>query len=107
MSKSSNTIKIETLLASLGPEYKPMLAGLDASGSTAYSDVVAKLKKVEVRLKIGLQGLQGQNLARRIFAGNTNGFNRPRTRKEICYYYSKPGYFKKECKKLQVEQRSC
>jgi hypothetical protein len=52
--KPSNAIKTETLLASLGPEYKPMLAGLDASGSTAYNDVVAKLKKAEARLKIGL-----------------------------------------------------
>jgi hypothetical protein len=60
-SKPSDAIKTETLLASLGPEYEPMLAGLDASRSTAYNDVVAKLKKAEARLKTGLQG---QNLAR-------------------------------------------
>jgi hypothetical protein len=70
ISKSSNTIKTETLLASLRPEYEPTLAGLDASRSTAYNDVVAKLKKVEARLKIGLQGLQSQNLARLISTRN-------------------------------------
>jgi hypothetical protein len=54
MSKLSDAIKTETLLASLGLEYKPTLVELDASGSTAYNNVVAKLKKVEARLKTGL-----------------------------------------------------
>jgi hypothetical protein len=33
-----------------------MLAELDTSGSTAYNNIIVKLKKVEVRLKTGLQG---------------------------------------------------
>jgi hypothetical protein len=53
-SKPSDTIKTETLLASLGLEYEPTLAGLDASRSTVYNNVVAKLKKAEARLKTGL-----------------------------------------------------
>jgi hypothetical protein len=54
MSKLSNTIKTETLLASLGLEYKPMLAELNTSRLTAYNNVIVKLKKVEARLKTGL-----------------------------------------------------
>jgi hypothetical protein len=54
MSKLSNTIKTETLLASLGLEYKPTLVGLDTSKLTVYNNVIVKLKKVETRLKTGL-----------------------------------------------------
>jgi hypothetical protein len=54
MSKLSDAIKIETLLASLGLEYESMLAGLDASGLTAYNNIIVKLKKTEARLKTGL-----------------------------------------------------
>jgi hypothetical protein len=54
MSKLSNTIKIETLLASLELEYKPILAELDASRSTVYNNIIVKLKKAEARLKTGL-----------------------------------------------------
>jgi hypothetical protein len=53
-SKPSDTIKTETLLASLGLEYEPILVELDASESTAYNDVIVKLKKAEARLKTGL-----------------------------------------------------
>jgi hypothetical protein len=54
MSKLSNTIKIETLLASLELEYEPMLVGLDTSRLIAYNNIIIKLKKVEARLKTGL-----------------------------------------------------
>jgi hypothetical protein len=87
-------------LASLGPEYEPTLAELDASGSTAYNDIVAKLKKAEARLKTGLQGLQDQNLARLASTRNQGSFNRNRLKKGACHYCSKPGHFKREYKKL-------
>jgi hypothetical protein len=54
MSKLSDTIKTETLLASLELEYEPMLAGLDTSRLTVYNNVIIKLKKAEARLKTGL-----------------------------------------------------
>jgi hypothetical protein len=87
-------------LASLGPEYEPTLAGLDASGLTAYNDIIVKLKKAEARLKTGLQGLQNQNLARLASTRNQGSFNRNRLKKGACHYCSKPGHFKRECKKL-------
>jgi Zinc knuckle len=63
----------------------------------AYNDVIAKLKKAEVRLKTGLQD---QNLARLISTRNQGSFNRNRLKKRACHYCSKPGHFKRECKKL-------
>jgi Zinc knuckle len=94
-------------LASLGPEYEPTLAGLDASGSTAYNDVVAKLKKAEARLKTGLQGLHSQNLARLTSAGNQDTFDRKistegeginhGTRKGRCFHCGNTDHFIKEC----------
>jgi hypothetical protein len=44
-------MKIEALLASLGPEYEFIIARIDVSDTTIYKDVVAKLKKAEARLK--------------------------------------------------------
>jgi hypothetical protein len=40
-------MKIEALLASLGPEYEFMVAGIDVSDTTKYEDVVVKLRKAE------------------------------------------------------------
>jgi hypothetical protein len=54
MSKLSNAIKTETLLASLELEYKPILVGLDTSKLTVYNNVIVKLKKAETRLKTDL-----------------------------------------------------
>ena len=50
-SKPSEEMKIEALLASLGPEYEFIVAGIDVSDTTKYEDVVAKLRKAEARLK--------------------------------------------------------
>jgi hypothetical protein len=96
-SKPSDTIKTETLLASLGLEYKPILAELDTSGSTVYNDIIIKLKKAEARLKTGLQG---QNLARLTSIKNQGSFNRNRLKKRAYYYCSKSEHFKREYKKL-------
>ena len=57
--RSSEDMKIEALLASLGPEYESTVAGIDVSDTTKYEDVVAKLRKAEARLKGQGQG-QGQ-----------------------------------------------
>ena len=46
-SKPSEDMKIEALLASLGPEYESTVAGIDVSDTTKYEDVVAKLRKAE------------------------------------------------------------
>jgi gag-polypeptide of LTR copia-type len=46
-----NDIKIEALLTALGPEYEPTIASLDTSTTLVYEDVVASLRKAEVRLK--------------------------------------------------------
>lgn len=70
-----------------------MLAGLDTSGSTTYENVTAKLKKADVRLRTGLQGLQGQQLARLPSTRNQSSLDRNNRSK-------KPGHFKTECKKL-------
>jgi hypothetical protein len=51
-SKPSDVIKTKTLLAGLRPEYKSTLAGLNASGTTDFEDVIAKLRKAKARIKI-------------------------------------------------------
>jgi hypothetical protein len=49
--KLSDAIKIETLLASLGPKYKATLVGLEASSTTGFEETVSRLRKAETRLK--------------------------------------------------------
>ena len=49
--KPSDTIKTETLLAGLGPEYEVTLVGLDASSTTGFKEIVSRLRKAETRLK--------------------------------------------------------
>jgi hypothetical protein len=51
VSKPSNAIKTETLLAGPGPEYEVTLVGLDASSTADFKETVSKLRKAEVRLK--------------------------------------------------------
>jgi hypothetical protein len=50
-SKLSDAIKTETLLASLGPEYKVTLVGLEASSSVDFEETVLRLRKAETRLR--------------------------------------------------------
>jgi len=101
-SRPSDDIKIEALLASLGPEYEFIVAGIDVSDTTKYEDVVAKLRKAEARLKGQKQGQgQGQNMANFTTTGSSNKKGR---KKGPCYHCGKEGHLKRECKKLLAEQ---
>jgi hypothetical protein len=50
-SRPSDPIKIEALLAGLGPEYEATLAAIDASGSAGFEETVSRLKRAGLRLK--------------------------------------------------------
>src|ERR1700677_4043654 len=102
-SKPSDAIKTETLLAGLGPEYKATLVGLDASSTADFEETVSRLRKAETRLRAQGVDTLGQNLARR--TQNQNGSDKLQT-KGACYHCGKPGHFKREYRKLLVEQES-
>ena len=106
ISKPSDAIKTETLLAGLGPEYESTLAALEVGDNTNFEDVVSKLKKAEARLKGQGKTLEDQNLARRTFTRNTSGYDSVRTKNKACYHCGKPGHFQRQCRKLLAEQRS-
>ena len=41
--KLSDTLKTETLLSSLGPEYDATMAGLDVNGTASFEEVILRL----------------------------------------------------------------
>jgi hypothetical protein len=86
-SRPGEDMKIEVLLASLGPEHEFIVAGLDVSDTTKYEDVVAKLRKAEARLR-------GQNLAN--FTSTTTMGKKGQGRKKWSYFHcGKEGHYKK------------
>lgn len=85
-SRPSDPIKIEALLAGLGPEYEATLAAIDASGSASFEETVSRLKRVELRLK----GPQDQNLAQ---------MTQDKKKEGPCYNCGKMGHLKRQCKK--------
>jgi gag-polypeptide of LTR copia-type len=93
-SKPSDAIKMETLLASLGPEYESTLAGLDASGTAAFEDVVARLKKAEARLKTDIQD---QHLARKTSTEDEEEGINHKIKKGRCFHCGDTNHFIKEC----------
>jgi len=59
----TKSIKTKTLLASLGPEYDATLAGIDASGTASFEEVVSRLRRFGTRIKGQSEGLSDQNKA--------------------------------------------
>jgi hypothetical protein len=114
-SRPSEDMKIEALLASLGPEYEFIVAGIDVSDTTKYEDVVAKLRKAETRLKGQRQGQgqdysQGHDQIRANFTVTGSGSNKDNgqdngqdsgqdnsDRKKRCFYCGNTGHFMREC----------
>jgi len=99
-SRPSDTIKTETLLAGLGPEFEPTLVGLEASGTMAFEDTVSRLKKAEARIQV--QGQESQTFAR--FTSSRQDRSSRSGVKGVCYHCGKSGHFKRSCKKLLAEQ---
>jgi gag-polypeptide of LTR copia-type len=50
-SRPSEAIKVQTLLASLGPEYETIRTAINASGISEFEDVVSRLRQAEDRIK--------------------------------------------------------
>jgi len=99
-SKPSDAVKVQTLLAGLGPEYEPTLAALQVSKTKKFEEVVAQLRIAETR--ITSQNGGGQQQARRV---STSGFNKPRAKRETCFHCGKTGHFIKECEEFLSEIR--
>jgi hypothetical protein len=100
----SDDIKIEVLLGSLGPEYDATLAGLDASSTATFEDIVAKLRRAETRIRGASGESQPKNLARLTQGPNQNGPRGAAKKKGACHYYSKARHYKAKCRKLLAEQ---
>ena len=119
-SRPSEDMKIEALLASLGPEYEFIVAGIDVSDTTKYEDVVAKLRKAEARLKGQGQGYsQGHDQIRANFTttgrgrrmGNQDNDDKNDTdqedvdKKKKCFHCGDTGHFIRECEGFLTEIR--
>jgi len=101
ISRPSDAIKTEALLGSLGPEYEATLAGIDASGTASFEEVVSRLRRAEIRLNGLSEDLQGQNLAR-LTQGKVPSKNI--RKKGACFRCGKPGHYQRECKEPLTER---
>jgi hypothetical protein len=105
VSKPSDAIKTETLLAGLGPKYEATLVGLDASSTADFEETVSKLRKAEARMKTDHVPYVDPHYGRRTLAGVTNGSDQLQTKKAKCFHCGETGHFIKECEKLWDEIR--
>ena len=99
-SRPSEAIKVQTLLASLGPEYETIRTAINASGISEFEDVVSRLRQAEDRIKEqNPPGVyQSENLARMITAKKNSGM-----KKMKCYYCGETGHFIKDYEEFRNE----
>jgi hypothetical protein len=101
-SRPSEAIKVQTLLASLGPEYEIIRTEINASGISEFEDVVSRLRQAEDRIKEqnppGFYQSEG-NLARMTTAKKYGVKN------VKCYYCGELGHFIRDCEELRDEIR--
>jgi hypothetical protein len=99
-SRPSEAIKVQTLLASLGPEYEIIRTAINASGISEFEDVVSRLRQAEDRIKEqnppGVYQSEG-NLARMTTAKKYGMKN------VKCYYCGELGHFIKDCEEFRDE----
>ena len=98
-SRPSEAIKVQTLLASLGPEYEIIRTAINASGISEFEDVVSRLRQAEDRIKEQdpPDVYQPENLARMTTT------KRHGMKKIKCYYYGELGHFIRDCEELRDE----
>jgi gag-polypeptide of LTR copia-type/Zinc knuckle len=99
-SRPSEAIKVQTLLASLGPEYETIRTAINASGISEFEDVVSRLRQAEDRIKEqnppGVYQSEG-NLARMTTVKKYG------LKKVKCYYCGELGHFIKDCEEFRDE----
>ena len=99
-SRPSEAIKVQTLLASLGPEYETIRTAINASGISEFEDVVLRLRQAEDRIKEQNPGVyQSEGNLAQITAAKKNYS----VKNVKCYYYGELGHFIKDCKEFRDE----
>jgi len=101
-SRPSEAIKVQTLLASLGPEYEIIRTAINASGISEFEDVVSRLRQAEDRIKEqNLPGVyQSEGNLARMATAKKYGMKRMK-----CYYCGELGHFIKDCEDFRDEIR--